>query len=216
MRPPRSFTVESFLRDLKVPSQRSSWKGVTSQMSTTRTRLQELGLDELRSMAGQVEVDPEGLQKSKLIAAILDSEKFDAAMVPETTEVADGDGKPTIIASDGDRSDGAGEGGDQRQGQDGSRKRRRRRGRGQQEPIDESQLEVREGILDILPEGYGFLRCTGYLPGDKDAYVSANLVRRERLRKGDIVSGPVRPARARVRNARKRVTRSRWRRSAGR
>jgi transcription termination factor Rho len=164
--------------------------------TTTRTRLQELGLDELRFMAGQVEVDPEGLQKSKLIAAILDSEKFDAAMVPETTEVADGDGKPTIIASDGDRSDGAGEGGDQRQGQDGSRKRRRRRGRGQQEPIDESQLEVREGILDILPEGYGFLRCTGYLPGDKDAYVSANLVRRERLRKGDIVSGPVRPARA--------------------
>ena len=58
-------------------------------MSTTRARLQELGLDDLRSMAGLVEVDPDGLQKSKLIAAILESEKFDAAMVPEvesTTE----------------------------------------------------------------------------------------------------------------------------------
>ena len=75
-------------------------------------------------------------------------------------------------------------------------RRRRRRGRGQQEPIDESELEVREGILDILPEGYGFLRCTGYLPGEKDVYVSANQVRKNRLRKGDIVSGPIRPARA--------------------
>jgi transcription termination factor Rho len=148
-------------------------------------------------MAGQVEVDPEGLQKSKLIAAILDAEKFDSAMVPEISEAVEGDGKPTIIASDSDGggSSGGGDGsGDQRQ--DGGRRRRRRRGRGQQEPIDESELEVREGILDVLPEGYGFLRCTGYLPGEKDAYVSANLVRRDRLRKGDIVSGPVRPARA--------------------
>jgi len=64
------------------------------------------------------------------------------------------------------------------------------------EPIDESTLEVREGILDILPEGYGFLRCSGYLPGEKDVYVAANVVRKAHLRKGDIVSGPIRPARA--------------------
>jgi transcription termination factor Rho len=56
-------------------------------------------------------------------------------------------------------------------------------------------LETREGILDILPEGYGFLRSAGYLPGDMDAYVPANVVRKSKLRKGDVVSGPVRPAR---------------------
>ena len=49
--------------------------------TTTRARLQELGLDALRDMAGQVDVDPEGLQKSKLIGAILDSEKFDTREV---------------------------------------------------------------------------------------------------------------------------------------
>ena len=61
------------------------------------------------------------------------------------------------------------------------------------EYIPEEDLETREGLLDILPEGYGFLRVTGYLSGDKDVYVSANQVRKFRLRKGDIVSGPIRP-----------------------
>jgi transcription termination factor Rho len=49
------------------------------------------------------------------------------------------------------------------------------------------------GILDILPEGYGFLRTSGYLPGDKDVYVSMSAVRRHELRRGDMVRGQVRP-----------------------
>ncbi|MGB5381951.1 MAG: transcription termination factor Rho [Acidimicrobiia bacterium] len=162
-------------------------------MSTTRARLQELGLDDLRSMAGQVEVDPDGLQKSKLIAAILDSEKFDAAMVPEVEETTEAPATATQRSDNGQRRDN--QDGD---GQDGQgRRRRNRRNRSQQprEPIDESNLESREGILDILPEGYGFLRSSGYLPGDMDAYVPANVVRKQKLRKGDTVSGPVRPAR---------------------
>ena len=168
--------------------------------STTRARLHELGLDDLRAMAGKVEVDHNGLQKSKLIAAILDSKDFDSAMVPEpaaesapvTTVERDADG----ARSDGDRD----RGGPRQQPQHGQggqgQRRRRRRGRGPQEPIDESELEVREGILDILPEGYGFLRCTGYLPSEQDVYVPANEIRKYRLRKGDMCTGPIRPARA--------------------
>lgn len=57
---------------------------------------------------------------------------------------------------------------------------------------DDSSAEVRTGILDLLPEGYGFLRTSGYLPGDKDVYVSASQVRRFHLRKGDEVVGSVR------------------------
>ena len=57
---------------------------------------------------------------------------------------------------------------------------------------DDSNAEVRTGILDLLPEGYGFLRTSGYLPGDKDVYVSASQVRRFHLRKGDEVTGSVR------------------------
>jgi transcription termination factor Rho len=52
--------------------------------------------------------------------------------------------------------------------------------------------EVREGVLDVLPEGYGFLRTTGYLPGDRDVYVSQSTIRRHGLRRGDLVSGPIR------------------------
>jgi len=52
-----------------------------------------------------------------------------------------------------------------------------------------------EGIFDLLSEGYGFLRTTGYLPGENDIYVGMSLVRRNGLRKGDMVVGQVRPAR---------------------
>jgi len=52
-----------------------------------------------------------------------------------------------------------------------------------------------EGVLDLLPEGYGFLRTSGYLPGENDVYVGMSLVRRNGLRKGDQITGQVRPAR---------------------
>ncbi|GGI03985.1 transcription termination factor Rho [Egicoccus halophilus] len=67
---------------------------------------------------------------------------------------------------------------------------RRRKGRNGQDTSDDA--EVREGILDLLPEGYGFLRCTGYLSGSRDVYVSQSFVRRFELRRGDRVAGPIR------------------------
>jgi transcription termination factor Rho len=48
------------------------------------------------------------------------------------------------------------------------------------------------GILDILPDGYGFLRTSGYLPAQGDIYVSLSQVRKHALRKGDTVTGKVR------------------------
>ena len=58
----------------------------------------------------------------------------------------------------------------------------------------EGFLEV-EGVLDILSDGYGFLRTTGYLPGESDCYVGTSLIKRNGLRKGDYVCGTTRPAR---------------------
>ncbi len=49
------------------------------------------------------------------------------------------------------------------------------------------------GILDVLPEGYGFIRTSGYLPGDADVYCSMSQVRRGELRRGDFIRGQVRP-----------------------
>ena len=58
----------------------------------------------------------------------------------------------------------------------------------------EGFIEV-EGILDIMPDGFGFVRTNGYLSGPNDAYVHASMVRRNGLRKGDMVKGQTRPAR---------------------
>jgi len=54
-------------------------------------------------------------------------------------------------------------------------------------------LLIKTGILEIMPEGYGFLRTTGYLPGNEDIYVSPSQIKRFGLRVGDEVLGQVRP-----------------------
>lgn len=56
----------------------------------------------------------------------------------------------------------------------------------------EGFIEI-SGILDVLPEGYGFIRTSGYLPGDRDVYCSMSQVRRGELRRGDLIRGQVRP-----------------------
>ncbi|HVL50903.1 MAG TPA: transcription termination factor Rho, partial [Actinomycetota bacterium] len=66
--------------------------------------------------------------------------------------------------------------------------------RGPREPevINEADLEPATGILDTLPEGYGFLRTSNYLPTQEDVYVSLSQVRRFQLRRGDEIVGMAR------------------------
>jgi transcription termination factor Rho len=230
---------------------------------TTRADLQRKTISDLRSIAETIGVESDGLQKAKLISALLDSgnlpadvangdngDQVDPAVEPPAVvetrpegESRDGD-KGGKDDSDGNRgggdhqskndsgsgggghqskNDGQGgggqnqgggrgqggggqnQGGNQNQGggqdnQGGNKKRRRRRGGSggggtDWNQLPDSELEFREGLLDILPEGYGFIRVTGYKPGDMDAYVSVNHVRKNGLRKGDLVKGPIRPAR---------------------
>ncbi|MFA9465351.1 MAG: transcription termination factor Rho [Velocimicrobium sp.] len=52
--------------------------------------------------------------------------------------------------------------------------------------------ERKEGILEVLPDGYGFIRCDNYLPGENDVYVSPAQIRRFNLKTGDIVVGNIR------------------------
>ena len=180
---------------------------------TTRAQLQSKSIDELRQIADAVGIETDGLQKSKLISALVDAgqvadpspaEEVDLPQATPRTERAGQDGEAASDQESGDeprpesRQGGRPDYDDQRQGGNRNRNRRRRGGGGgrEDEYIPEEDLETREGLLDILPEGYGFLRVTGYLSGDKDVYVSANQVRKFRLRKGDIVSGPIRPPRS--------------------
>jgi transcription termination factor Rho len=62
-----------------------------------------------------------------------------------------------------------------------------------QAQTEQSGLIFRSGILEIMPEGYGFLRTSGYLPGSEDIYVSPSQIKRFGLRVGDEVLGQVRP-----------------------
>ena len=49
-----------------------------------------------------------------------------------------------------------------------------------------------DGILEVMSDGYGFIRCANYLPGDNDVYVSPSQIRRFNLKTGDIITGKVR------------------------
>ncbi|MCE5329872.1 transcription termination factor Rho [bacterium] len=65
----------------------------------------------------------------------------------------------------------------------------------EKKPYAEKEVyeERMKGILDILGDGYGFLRTNGYLPGANDIYVSQSQIRKFHLRQGDEVYGVVRP-----------------------
>lgn len=62
-------------------------------------------------------------------------------------------------------------------------------------PVDTAQLDSgqkADGILEVMPDGYGFIRCANYLPGENDVYVSPSQIRRFGLKTGDILQGNIR------------------------
>jgi transcription termination factor Rho len=91
--------------------------------------------------------------------------------------------------------------GDGRRGRSRDRFRNRNRRRERQsdpEPViaEDDVLIPIAGILDVLEsQGYAFVRTTGYLPGPNDVYVSLSQVRKNGLRKGDVIEGAVRQPR---------------------
>ena len=64
-----------------------------------------------------------------------------------------------------------------------------------QAQTEKNGLIFGEGVLEILPDGFGFLRAPdyNYLPGPDDIYISPSQIRRFNLRTGDTVSGQIRP-----------------------
>ena len=75
--------------------------------------------------------------------------------------------------------------------------RETREGKGESTAADEtiSNLDsgiMANGILEVMPDGYGFIRCENYLPGENDVYVSPSQIRKFNLKTGDIVTGNTR------------------------
>ncbi len=58
--------------------------------------------------------------------------------------------------------------------------------------LDEAALDSgvqAHGILEVMPDGFGFIRCENYLPGENDVYVAPSQIRRFNLKTGDIITG---------------------------
>jgi transcription termination factor Rho len=71
-----------------------------------------------------------------------------------------------------------------------------RRQEQRQEPRrDRGEELVQSGVLDVLPDGFGFVRTSGYSQSKGDVYVSTSQIRRFNLRRGDYIVGQIRPAR---------------------
>ena len=64
------------------------------------------------------------------------------------------------------------------------------KGENQTQPLDSGVSA--NGILEVMPDGYGFIRCENYLPGENDVYVSPSQIRRFNLKTGDIITGNTR------------------------
>src|ERR687893_433702 len=70
-----------------------------------------------------------------------------------------------------------------------------RRDKGERQDGRQQEGQGQSGILDVLPDGFGFLRTNGYSQGKGDVYVSTSQIKRFNLRRGDHVVGQIRPAR---------------------
>jgi transcription termination factor Rho len=163
--------------------------------TTDKTVLEQKVLPELQEMASSLGVEGyQRLKKGELIEAILkrsggnggDGKASSAGtQAREVRDAPSREGRPEGSPREGRR--------DGRDGR-GRRGRDRRRDRGPREATEEELAEapVMTGVLDILPEGYGFLRTHGYLPSQEDIYVSLSQIRRFALRKGDEITGAVR------------------------
>ena len=118
------------------------------------------------------------LKKDQLVEAMLaEDEKERIEKEKETAEAAHSEEKAEP-AEKTDRSERT----DQQEGTD-------------RIPVDTAQLDSgqkADGILEVMPDGYGFIRCANYLPGENDVYVSPSQIRRFGLKTGDILQGNIR------------------------
>lgn len=143
-----------------------------------RQELEGKLLSELRPIANELNVaNVNKLKKEELILAILENQSTSNGQQVATAQ-------PQRPASQPSQPSQQGQPVSQQHDRGGHKKG---------PTVPEEGLETKRGILEILPDGYGFLRAKGYLPSDFDIYVSLSQIRRFGLRNGDEVRGQVRP-----------------------
>ena len=156
-----------------------------------RKELEQSPLADLHAIASELGVEGyRRLRKEELIAALMEGQDDDDGASRDEKADAAPDVEAEAERDDEGELDQEEEPADEDEDEDEERGRRARRS--EAEPEEE---DVRSGVLDILPNGSGFMRPDPFAHSRDDVYVSPAQIRRCELRAGDEVTGPVRPPR---------------------
>ncbi|MCX6437087.1 MAG: transcription termination factor Rho [Actinobacteria bacterium] len=186
----------------------------TEAVRSNSPELSAMTLPKLKAVAAQLGIDGAAkMKKEGLVEAISDlqAKNREAAKAEREArrearnnrkkETPSKNSAPESDDEDGDNESDSSSRRDRDRGRDRGRDRNRDRNRDrgsreEREPVisEDDVLVPVGGLLDIL-ESYAFIRTAGYLPGPNDVYVSLQQVRRNGLRKGDVVTGQVRQPR---------------------
>ena len=118
------------------------------------------------------------LKKQELLDALAELETEEKKQ-NEDTEISD-----NKQDTDGETAEASGE--DKEKSSDGQQGEQSQKKEG---PGSFNRGDTKEGILEIMPDGFGFIRSENFLPGDADVYVSPQQIRKFGLRTGDIIVG---------------------------
>ena len=147
-----------------------------------KEKYESLAVAVLRDVATGRGLDVKGLKKSEIVDAMLaEDERLKQVEAQGKTEVVkeSADVKMQSTEKVGDNAETV------------KRVRREMPDKEEYDPALDSGKEA-NGILEVMPDGYGFIRCDNYLPGEEDVYVAPSQIRRFRLKTGDIVRGHIR------------------------
>lgn len=164
-----------------------------------RERYESIYLADLKEMAKNrgIKVIP-GMKKADIVDAMLEKDKEESAQGEEggKEETRSQESKAEETKREENRPQ-EGRKQDHKKSSDSSEKTERK------QPIDALQLSKEElaeldsgrtasGILEVMPDGFGFIRCENFLPGENDVYVAPSQIKRFRLKTGDYVTGNTR------------------------
>ena len=174
------------LADLKAIAKARGLKGTSTMKKADLVELM-LAEDEKDKAEGK-QIEPKGVMKKPERPARTErperTERFERSERPERSERTE---RPERT----DRSE-------RPERAEGSQEYRPERRMEEARPEDEkfpTELDSgvpAHGILEVMPDGYGFIRCENYLPGDHDVYVAPSQIRRFGLKTGDILDGNTR------------------------
>ena len=165
------------------------------QMREKYESLSAIVLKDLAKARGLKNVS--AMKKSDLIELMLAEDARQAKEKKETSgeRVRESGGRETVRES-GPREGGR-EGSPRENAREGGREGSPRENAREGAAFDETLMNLdsgitANGILEVMSDGYGFIRCENYMPGENDVYVSPSQIRKFNLKTGDIVSGNTR------------------------